>query len=251
MIKKFKKFNIDFLIEGIDINKKNKTIQINLSHEKGLNTSISNNPTYYDIDGIKIISIFQRKKEENFDGNPLLYALKGLNGWKIENFDIETLLKQFIRISEKIDHDYDTLIQVPSSNELNNIFMKRLNKILHAKNKLTDIGIYKKDIEEVFYDCVDWKNMNEVEEKEMENSFKKMGENFTFKFIPTYLRKYIKNYYNNDLDDDISDLINNKNIAILDDTVSSGKTISLFTENIKEIYTPKSMTVITLFSKLI
>ena len=42
---------------------------------------------------------------------------------------------------------------------------------------------------------------------------------------------------------DVADLI-------LDDTIASDQTISLFTKEILDIYEPKSVTIITLFSKL-
>jgi hypoxanthine-guanine phosphoribosyltransferase len=44
--------------------------------------------------------------------------------------------------------------------------------------------------------------------------------------------------------------INDKNILVLDDTIASGKTISEACKIIIESFTPKSITVITLFSKL-
>ena len=81
----------------------NKKVSINLNHENGLDTSIDGNPTFYKVGDIDVISIFKRKKYLKSDGNPLLYDLKGLNDWKLENFDVKLLLKQFIRISEKID----------------------------------------------------------------------------------------------------------------------------------------------------
>ena len=67
------------------------------------------------------------------------------------------------------------------------------------------------------------------------------------------LRKYIKKIYNDNwigVELDVADKINNKNILILDDTISSGQTISLFTERIMDMYDPKKITIITLFSKL-
>ena len=47
-----------------------------------------------------------------------------------------------------------------------------------------------------------------------------------------------------------SEMINDKDILILDDTISSGKTISDSVYAINETFKPKSITVITLFSKI-
>ena len=49
----------------------------------------------------------------------------------------------------------------------------------------------------------------------------------------------------NDLNYD--DVINNKNVLIFDDTVTSGKTISDSGKAIYEMFAPKSLTYITLF----
>ena len=131
-----------YLIEGIDIDTTNKTISFNGSHEQNVDTSILINPTYVNINGIDVISIFKRKKANDFsfDGNPLIYALKGINDWKFKNpqSDIINLLKQFIRIVEKIQPKYDTIITVPSTNELNIEFLHRLDKIIKSDFQITD-----------------------------------------------------------------------------------------------------------------
>lgn len=154
MIDKFKEFvnhPYDAIMEGINIDLKNKIVSLNLSHEKGVDTSIISNPTYYRVKDVDVISIFKRKKYVKGDGNPLLYALKGINGWKIEKFDVQLLMKQFIRIAEKIDPVYDTIIKIPSSNDLNNIFMERLNKIIKSHDKL-EVSLSKLEKDMVFMD---------------------------------------------------------------------------------------------------
>lgn len=255
---KLKKFNnyfkpcYDYIAEGIDIDYENKTVKINLSHENGIDTSTINNPLYTKINGYDVISIFTRKKYQRSDGNPLLYALKGLNDWKIEKFDIDILLKQFIKIAEKIDPVYDTIIKIPSKNDLNNIFMNRLNKIIKCDNNITTL-LTKLDPEIVWMEGVDFANMSREEIEILENEFTKMGDYFSFKLIPIKFRKYIKKIYDeNYIHDqlDVADKINNKKILILDDTIASGQTISLFTKQILDMYAPNEVTIITLFSKL-
>ena len=73
-----------FIIEGIDVDSKNKTVKVNLNHEEGINTSINNNPTVTKMsNGINVYSIFKRKSipNINLDGNPLVHALKNNKGW--------------------------------------------------------------------------------------------------------------------------------------------------------------------------
>ena len=182
----------------------------------------------------------------------MLYALKGLNGWSIDKYDINLLLKQFIRICDKIDPIYDTIIKIPSSNELNNIFMDRINNIIKCENKILNL-LTKLEADMVWMDGVDFKSMNSIEIEDLEVDFMRMSEFFSFKSVRPNLRKYIKKIYDDNwigAELDVADKINNKNILILDDTISSGQKISLFTERIMDIYEPKKVTIITLFSKL-
>ena len=73
---------------------------------------------------------------------------------------------------------------------------------------------------------------------------------FSYKYIPPYLRKYVlKSMFLED-DNKIDKMINDKDILILDDTISSGQTISETSKRIYNTFTPKSITVITLFSSL-
>lgn len=254
-IKRFEYYTMpcyDYIGEGIDIDYSNKKVTINLNHENGIDTSIDNNPLISKVNGYDVISIFTRKKYQRSDGNPLLYALKGISDWKIDKFDINLLLKNLIRISERIDPVYDTIVKIPSSNELNNIFMDRLNKIIKCDNSIY-ASLSKLDPDIVWMDGVDFEKMTKEEIEILEKDFMKMDDVFSFKFISTNLRKYIKKIYNqNWIHDqlDVADKINNKNVLILDDTISTGSTISLFTKEILNMYVPDKVTIITLFSKI-
>ncbi len=256
-----------YIIEGIDIDKLNKTVSFNNEHENNVDTSILINPTYSKIDEYDVISIFKRKKSHQFalDGNPLIYALKGIKNWKFKNNkqDITNLLKQFIRICEKIQPSYNTIITVPSSNELNTNFLYRLNKIIKAENTITDY-FHKLTAEEVYEDYIDWKqlyidysNNKENVEKDINMWFEDMVEYnngwFSFKYIKDIkLRKYITKtmYSKDDTYIEYKDIINDKDILILDDTIGSGTTVSETCKQIIEVFSPKSITIITLFSKL-
>jgi phosphoribosylpyrophosphate synthetase len=256
-----------FLIEGIDIDLPKKLVSFNNNHENNVDTSTLINPTYSDINGISVISIFKRKVSEksNLDGNPLIYALKGINGWKFKNTtqDITGLLKQFIYITQQIKVKYDTIITIPSTNELNKNFLYRLNKIIKSDFQIDDY-LSKMNSDDVFENYIDWNKIKSdgelnynIAEKDLNKFFFKMkNENnnyFSYKFIKDVnLRKYItKTMYSDDEKTiEYAPHINNKNILILDDTISSGASISEACRIITNTFVPNSVTVITLFSKL-
>ena len=262
-----KEYNFPYLIEGVDIDNQHKVVSFNSSHEKNVNTSITINPIYSNIDNYPIISIFQRKdNSDRTDGNPLIYALKGIKGWKFKNTkeDVIGLLRQFIRIAEKIEPKYDTIITVPSTNSLNINFLQRLNKIIKANSKITDYFV-KLSGEEVWEDFIDWSGIKrdfgdnyEDIYNELLVYFRRMqyenDDYFSYKFIPNVkLRKYItKTMTVNKLENIVTyaPMINGKNILILDDTVASGASVSECCNRILNAYTPNSITIITLFSKL-
>lgn len=256
-----------YLIEGIDVDEIKKTVSFNNSHEENVDTSTLINPTYENIGGVDVISIFKRKKSSDFshDGNPLIYALKGIKGWKFNNeqSDIIGLLRQFIRIAEKIQPKYDTIITIPSNNVLNKNFLFRLNKVIKADVQIQDY-LHKLTAEEVYEEFVDWvqisqdfgERYNKIKSliasyfKNMDNEYDGY---FSYKFIKDVkLRKYIKKTMYSDSEKTIeyASHINGKNILILDDTIGSGSTISEACKEIFEMFSPKSITVITLFSKL-
>ena len=130
--------------------------------------------------------------------------------------------------------------------------MDKLQKSIKCKNIIKNpFGKLEKD--EVYLNCIDFTEMDDVDINRLNKSFSRMDTYFTFKHIPVDLRKYIKKIYNdNYIQDEIEDAIkiNGKDILILDDTISSGSTISNMVKTIEKLYDPKSITVITLFSKL-
>lgn len=80
--------------------------------------------------------------------------------------------------------------------------------------------------------------------------------NFSYKFFNKSFRKYvIKSMYINDRfttnEEEYANTINGKKILVIDDTVTSGKTISDSAEAILDTYAPESITFLTLFSPLI
>jgi ribosomal protein S17E len=258
--------------EGIDIYKKNVTL--NFNHEKGVNTSVSVNPLKYTLDGLdaQIYSIFTRNKsEEANDGNPLIYGMKDLFNWKISESDKKELYVRTKKIAEKISQELQNqsvILSIPSSNSLNKEFAEVINSVFN-KEIIYDDVLIKLPKDEV-YKSISPTTPAEAR-KELDIAFAKMGDSFKFKEISPKYREYITNIYKTnkksttgaaatavaslpeDLDKlkKIDSLIRGKNIIILDDTISSGSTIKLFVKELQSLYNPKSITIITLFSKIV
>ena len=249
------------IIEGIEI-LPNRVVKLNDS-DKGVDFE---GPIYWHDNNVDIISIFKRTKlnqykgDKDLDGNPFIYALKNKNGWRFEitQNEIRKYLNKFINNCEKLQKKYDTIIMIPSKSKVNERFMNYLYDILKAKNKITNFFSKTKintDEPESFIDYeklkIDKKDtpyiINYIED--FLYDLNETDKEFEAKNFDKSLLKYLK-FLTRNKNVDYVEAINNKNILVLDDVYASGTTISQAVESIKQNYEPKSITVVTLLSKL-
>ena len=253
-----------YIVEGININSNDKTISLTDEHDKGVDFSLVNNPVYDKYKDFDVISIFKRSKlvddtNTERDGNPFIYALKEKKGWTfdITNDVIFRYIKRFLEICKKINNTYDTIVITPSSTNINERFMKVISKQVQAENIVREFLVKIKKEEIIDDNLIDKEqitkdypnNYNEVITK-ISRSFRRMeGADFEAKHLDKKYLKYVKYIgVNNDLN--IRPMIDGKDILVLDDTISSGTTVSQCIDGITSNFTPKSITIVTLLSKL-
>lgn len=260
----------EYINEGIDFDKKTMTVWFTPTEERYVDTSLENNPTMDSeiMTDVEVWSIFKRTKDgRKDDGNPLIYALKGERGWEFrEESDHEAIEKQFELIAEKFVkmHPIGVTILIPSGNKLN----RHIAEVVMSKSKdshLIEGAISKLTVEEVdeivlrkdskfrlfygddfdeaysrlesYFDDMDSErggmfSRHFIKDREMRNVLTD-----TFKVSTSrYARK--------------SKYITDKDILIIDDTIGNGQTIKSACQVIMESYVPKSITVLTLLSKL-
>jgi len=257
------------LDEGIDFDPQTKTVAYNHSSFDNVDTSVENNPTQGNtiVPGIQVWSIFKRKQGLRGDGNPLIYAMKGEYGWKFRTEqDRIAIENQFDLIASKFAKLYPVgvTILMPSGNNLNN----HIAEVIMSKSKNAEVirGVICKISTE------------EVEEIVMEfgSKFRNYyGENFNNAYyeLCKYLnemdeqrggyfsRHLVKNAKMRDIldvtlkasDDPMAEFankINGQDILIIDDTISRGQSIKEACQIMQESYSPKSITVLTLLSRL-
>jgi hypothetical protein len=258
-----------YLPEGIDLDKKHNLISYNPNHENYVDTSLDHNPTSTtDLGDVEVWSIFKRKKMGNndvYDGNPLLYAYKG-EGWDFKNPEEKMKIdNQMIQIINKFNksHSYESTIIIPSGSSLN-MYIGELIKNSNPKCTLITDVIWKIPTEEVFQNVtkqnskfrkIYGKNyLNAL--RYLENYIAKMNKDrqgyFTYHFIHD---KTMRNAIENTLkispySCQYSDNINEKDVLIVDDSISRGATIKQTCKIIKDTFIPKSLSVLTMFSNL-
>lgn len=256
--------------EGIELttNDGKRVVSVTDNHQNYVDTNDYRNPKLFDGEcrGYKTLSIFKRKStEDGFDSNPLLYALKKLKGWEFNDakHDLMILLKNFVAASKLLSR-YDTIIKTPSNNQLNTIVFGYLIRLIPHDYALEDF-FEKLSANEVYESFIDdeyiynnFKNPKAVFNA-IDDSFKMMNaENngvFSYKYIYRSIYRNaimqslrIKNYSSCELN--YANAINGKDIMVFDDTITTGKTISDSGSAIKEMFAPKSITYVTLFSAL-
>jgi hypothetical protein len=253
-----------YIVEGININTDTKTVSLTDEHDNGVDFSLVNNPVYDKYKNYDVISIFKRNKlidntNTQRDGNPFIYALKGNKGWKfnITNEEIFRYIRRFLEICKKINNTYDTIVITPSSTNINERFMEVISKQVKADNivreflvKITKEEIIDDDLinkAQIIKDYPD--NYNEIITK-INRAFNRMeGADFEAKVMNKEYLKYIK-YIGVNNNVNIRPIMDDKKILLLDDTISSGNTVSQCIEGIISNFTPKSITIVTLLSQL-
>ena len=269
-IKNFRKFVSDYteLNEGIDFDHETKTVSYNPSHEDNVDTSLENNPTVDDeiVPDVKVWSIFKRKKGLRGDGNPLIYALKG-EGWSFRSEEDRLAIdNQFELIAAKFVkmHPIGVTVLIPSGSDLNrHIADKVLSK---AKDgELIEGVICKMTTEEVDDIVLDFgSKFREYYKKDFKNAYYRLAEyleQMENKRYGTFCRHFIKDPEMRDVLDgtlkvskdrfaEFANKINGQHILIIDDTISRGQTIQSACKIMKDSYAPKSITVLTLLSRL-
>lgn len=260
------------IVEGIDVDYVKRTVSFNDKHEECVDTSIDNNPTCdtSTIRGVKIYSIFKRKDSPHSigDGNPLLYALKGENKYRFYGpKHREKVLQRVKSILYKLNSEFSDgsiTIVLPSTNELNSMFYNMVKDVL--KPTLIHLGdVYRKlTKEELFERLIDddceFKQSYKGNAEAFNNDIKKLSKDFydmKGEFIKLHfikdleMRKKIKDVLVIDYPDvnELIEQVNGKNILFIDDSITSGVSIRSAIKSLKQTCNPKSISVLTLFSK--
>ena len=257
------------LEEGLDIDRASRTISFNPEHEENVDTSLENNPTRNNqiVPDIDVWSIFKRKRGYDGDGNPLIYALKG-EGWRFRSQRDEELIKQqFDAVAEKFASLYpiENTIIIPSSNYLN----KYIAKVVTSKCEDAEIlegAILKMNTEEIddivtFEDNCMFRQVYKNNFNDAYRELRKYLDRMDAERDGQFTRHFITNGKMRDTLDrtlkscestyaEYAKKINGRNVLLIDDTISRGQTIKEACKIIQDTYAPKSITVLTLLSKL-
>lgn len=213
---------------GIDITDDNQ-ILFNDTHQKLVNTDINSNPTTTIIHNISIHSIYKRVKTRSnqWDGNPLIYALKSQKGYRLSRSELKKFLYSFYYILNKLlqDKSYDLILVLPSSSNVAKGVSKRVSSCLDKDLLVQDI-FEKQSVGEVV-DKIDIEIVtNKGKQKELKRQLSKLqkidrDKTFSMKNVPPKVREYfnpikLQSEFN---------FTQYQNILIVDDLLATGNSI--------------------------
>lgn len=259
-------FRQELLKEGIIPNYIKKTVKLTMDNNDGVDFS-EDNYIKFRANRLTVYSIFRRTPLPDFrtgenddDGNPFIWALKGIDGWKFNISDVEIVqyIRRFLSICHTIDQQYDVVVMAPSKSDVNKRFMKVIYNTVGATVKIEDYFLkvktseilYNLNTEMIEHDYPS-ESSQEYMERMMKRSLGKMGTYFEAKKFPKEYLKYINSVVDVDNKYSVADsnnLFNGKRVLVLDDVFSSGKTVSDCVKCIWD-YSPSKVDVITLLSR--
>jgi hypothetical protein len=236
--------SINSVLEGLDLDPVYGTVGMNPNHQNYVDTNDawSPHPYYTTINGYKVISLFKNKWEHN----PLIWALKNKK-WKFKNprYDVMFLLRRLVAVTKELNEKFDVIITTPSASNLNNELLSKIERLIpHSKSYRNFFEKY--SAKEVYDELPnEYKKELRVYFQEMQRANDGM---FSYKYIPAKLRNKIGEtiYTNKELK--LADEINGKRILILDDTVTTGKTLSDSAKALMSTFTPASITFFTIMT---
>lgn len=120
---------------GIDIDVQSR-VTFNAAHDRRIITDVNKNPAQWRHNGIDVVSVFKRvRSADELDGNPLIYALKGLRGYTTDYTTIRKLFEngRLICNSTFKGKNFDYVIPMPSSSPISGILAKRVANIVGGR----------------------------------------------------------------------------------------------------------------------
>lgn len=265
-------------------------VAFNPTHQRGIDTRVEANPTIKNIavpavkiqDGvIPVYSVLRRTPMDveagPADGNPLVYVFKGERKYKFKSdYDkaaiqhcIDIVLKKFAeRYFQAIGGNHATAIICPSENALNTTFVKafvKASKTIGKNVALHDEYLVKYLVDDIRYEVIDdpasslnrWllslpKRIARRKRQILDDALNRMDREHSGVFAYHYIRdQKIRQHISNTMKlTPTFKGIDCKDIIVLDDTMTNGKTVSETCSLLCGSYLPKTITALTLFSPL-
>lgn len=214
---------------GIAVN--GKMVSYDPSSNDLVDSRVRGNPILQNLEDLEVYSIFRRvktKRDRLGDGNPLIYALKGTNGYSIDINSITSFLPEFYAILPKVAPFVTSscVLPVPSSSKVASMFARRVARCLAVPQAPFDVTkkLHRSvcgDLDLLFRSgsvaTRDRKKLRAIRH-ELGRS---LSTTFSMKLVESHLRKYFSPFVIRHPDQ----VPAGSSVLVVDDLVSSGASL--------------------------
>ena len=208
-------------------------VTIDLSHNDGVDMSLSGNPTVMTVDDLQVFSLFRRRRLSTIeaDGNPLIYALKGLNGYTIDEAGKELMWKTAGEIFRAWTCPWRPthVVSIPSRHSVSFDLASKIASFLEVDHVPVAL-VHKRTVAEVLEKAEILKDSGAVLGSDLK-AFKSQlgrlstappGKTFQMKEINVRVRQYFHPWR---VAEEATDLIGH-DLLLVDDLIGSGASLS-------------------------
>lgn len=208
-------------------------VSIDLGHNDGVDMSLSGNPTVMTVGDLQVFSLFRRRRLSTIeaDGNPLIYALKELNGYAIDEAGEELMWKTAGEIFRAWTCPWKPthVVSIPSRHSVSFDLASRIASFLEVDHVPVAL-VHKRTVAEVLEEAEPLKDSGAVSESDLK-AFKSQlgrlstappGKTFQMKEINVRVRQYFHPWR---LAEEAKDFIGH-DLLLVDDLIGSGASLS-------------------------
>lgn len=153
-------------------------VAIDLTHNDGLDMSLSGNPTVLKIKELQVFSLFRRRRlsTTEADGNPLIYAIKNLNQFRIDDKNSAIMWDTAEKVFSAWTCPWKPtgVMSIPSRHSVSNDLAANISKWMGIDHILGYM-ICKKTVEEVLVEAELLKKSGAVHEHDLKAFKKQLG----------------------------------------------------------------------------
>ncbi|MBI5162845.1 MAG: phosphoribosyltransferase [Magnetospirillum sp.] len=229
-------------------------VYIDFSHERLVDTSTTANPSQWRPGSFVLLSLLRRKPDADItaDGSPVMHAIKGHPKYKIDKWELGRLSRRATHIAKKLGNNLvaDAIVIAPSGSPVNLYIARRIKRHLFSSVAI--------------YDCLEKRTIGEIvsmlKGAPMSPTNRRVAGHLLAVLeggkphLPIQMKRMDKRF---------SHLIKpvklkaghvmpppGSAILLIDDLYSSGSTVEACVSELMQACSPKSITVLTLFSPL-
>ena len=204
----------------------NKNVSYDANSFNLIDSRPSHNPVMQKVYELDIYSLFRRVNPKGTsDDNPLIYALKSINGYRIDEENILLFMPSFYAVLNKIKPycQADCVVPMPSSSKISSMFARRVSR--HFGGSFENEWLSKKwnrEVSKQIDNIIKNGNLNHSELRDLKKANSSLNRSlssiFSMKNIDSNLRKHFDPFKLNKS----AQIPAGKSVLLVDDLLSTG-----------------------------